>query len=67
MYIQYCAVRRREVAAKCGSEGDLESKAGGTRKLRGGGWGEEIISRHGGEEETQDTIRIEVEGEKQFN
>lgn len=70
MYIQYCAVRRREVAAKCGSEGDLESEASSVRKLRRGkkkGKGKEIISRHGGEEETQDTIRIEVEGEKQFN
>lgn len=37
-------------------------------KVKGGGTGgKEIISRHGGEEETQDTIRIEVEGEKQFN
>lgn len=36
-------------------------------KVKGGGRGKEIISRHGGEEETQDTIRIEVEGEKQFN
>lgn len=41
------------------------------RKVVGGkekkGKGEEIISRQGGETETQDTIRTGVEGEKQFN
>lgn len=31
-----------------------------------GGKGKEIISRQGGETETQDTIRTGVEGEKQF-
>lgn len=45
---------KREAPQSCGVE---EKK----------GKGEEIISRQGGETETQDTIRTGVEGEKQFN
>lgn len=48
------------------------AKSRGTAKLLGGEKkkgrkGKEIISRQGGETETQDTIRTGVEGEKQFN
>lgn len=52
---------------RSGERSERRSKVVGGREKKKRGKGKEIISRQGGETETQDTIRTGVEGEKQFN